>query len=142
MVWGKTPDAVLAAMGVPPDFRCETSAQTVKPRYIHRAAGETDIYFVANGSPQAVDAECMFRVKGKRPEFWHPDTGRIEPVAVYDEAAEGTRIPIWFDPGRVGVRGVSARDAGGGPRRCADLRRQGRAGRLPVVLNDSISACE
>ena len=98
VIWGKTPDAVLAAMGVPPDFRCQISAQTVKPRYIHRTAGDTDIYFVANGSPRAVDAECIFRVKGKRPEFWHPDTGRIEPVAVYEEAADGTRIPIWFDP--------------------------------------------
>ncbi len=98
MIWGKTPEAVLAAMGVPPDFRCQISAQTVKPRYIHRTAGDTDIYFVANGSPRAVDAECIFRVKGKRPEFWHPDTGRIEPVAVYEEAADGTRIPIWFDP--------------------------------------------
>ena len=45
-----------------------------------------------------MDAECIFRVKGKRPEFWHPDTGRIEPVAVYDEVEDGTRMPIWFDP--------------------------------------------
>ena len=95
---GQDARAVLAAMDVPPDFRCHISAQTVTPHCIHRAAGDTDIYFVANGSPQAVDAECVSRVKGKRPEFWRPDTGRIEPVAVYDETADGTRMPIWFDP--------------------------------------------
>ncbi len=98
VVWGKTPEAVLAAEGVPPDFRCEISAKTAKLRYIHRADGETDVYFVANGGSQAVDAQCIFRVKGKRPEFWHPDTGRIEPVAIYDEVKDGTRIPVWFDP--------------------------------------------
>ena len=42
--------------------------------------------------------DCTFRVKGKRPEFWHPDTGRIEPVAAYEEVDGRTRIPIWFEP--------------------------------------------
>jgi hypothetical protein len=33
-----------------------------------------------------------------RPEFWWPDTGRTEPVLVYDEVRNGTQIPISMDP--------------------------------------------
>ena len=115
MICGKTPEAVLAEMGVPPDFRSEKiTSQTPTSRYIHRAADGVDIYFVSNASPRAVDADCTFRVKGKRPELWHPDTGRIEPVAVYQEVDGGTRIPMWFDPsGSVFV--VFRPDAGAAP---------------------------
>jgi hypothetical protein len=98
VICGKTPEAVLAEIGVPPDFRSEKiTAQTPTSRYIHRAADGADIYFVSNANPHAVDADCTFRVKGKRPEFWYPDTGRVEPVAAYQEIDGGTRIPIWFD---------------------------------------------
>jgi hypothetical protein len=98
IVCGKTPEAVLAEMGVVPDFQSNISAQTPTARYIHRIADGTDIYFVSNSSPRAVETECVFRVSGRRPEFWHPDTGRIEPVGVYQEVKGGTRIPLWLDP--------------------------------------------
>jgi hypothetical protein len=104
IIWGKTPQSVLAEMGVPPDFRSSAGPPPdVIPtapaiRYIHRAVDGTDIFFVANGFAEAVELQCVFRVKGKRPEFWWPDTGRIEPVAVYDEVGEGTRMPIRLDP--------------------------------------------
>ena len=48
----------------------------------------------ARGAP----ARCTFRVGGKRPEFWYPDTGRTEPVAVYSATKEDTQIPVCFDP--------------------------------------------
>ncbi len=98
VVWGKTPEAVLAAMRVPPDFRCESAGGQGGLRYIHRSVEGTDVYFVANGTQQTPEMLCTFRVKGKRPEFWWPDTGRIERVAVYDEVEDGTRVPIWFNP--------------------------------------------
>jgi hypothetical protein len=50
-----------------------------------------------------------------RPEFWWPDTGRTEPVLVYDEVQNGTQIPIIMDPsGSVFVifRAETAPDAG------------------------------
>jgi hypothetical protein len=40
----------------------------------------------------------MFRVAGRRPELWWPDTGRIECPAVYEERDGLTRVPIHFDP--------------------------------------------
>ena len=126
IVWGKTPEAVLAEMGVPPDFRPNLPSDALGLRYIHRAVDGTDVYFVANGHPQALDVQCTFRVKGKRPEFWRPDTGRIEPVAVYDEIGDGTRIPIWFDPsGSLFV--VFRPDASPAPDRVVALSRDGKS---------------
>ena len=97
IVWGKTPEVVLAEMGIPRDFRGISSTGQANLSYIHRTVGQTDLFFVANGSPQPLDVQCTFRVKGKRPEFWRPDTGRIEQVAACDDVSDGTKIPIWFD---------------------------------------------
>ena len=72
-ICGKTPEVVLAEMGVPPDFRGEKiTSQTPTSRYIHRAADGCDAYFVSNASPRAVDTDCTFRVKGKRPSCGMP----------------------------------------------------------------------
>ncbi|MBN2163785.1 MAG: hypothetical protein JXR25_14970 [Pontiellaceae bacterium] len=88
-----SPADVLAAIGVGPDF------QASRPlRYIHRVVDDKDVYFVANPSPATVKAVCTFRVSGKRPEAWFPDTGRIEPISVFEESEGCTRIPLCFEP--------------------------------------------
>lgn len=62
--------------------------------YCHRQTEDADIYFVANPAPAAVEARCTFRVDGKQPEFWDPETGRIEPAAVWEQTKDGTRVLI------------------------------------------------
>lgn len=42
--------------------------------FTHRKDGKTDIYFVAGTGT----AECIFRVKDRRPELWCPVTGQIQ----------------------------------------------------------------
>ena len=93
IVAGKTPAEILSAMKVPPDF-----VATRPLRHIHRALADKDLYFVANSAPQAMDAVCTFRVTGKTPQAWFPDTGRIEPISVFEEADGCTRIPLRFEP--------------------------------------------
>jgi hypothetical protein len=93
VVTGKSPQQVLAGLGVGPDFSAPPFI-----RWIHRSAGGTEIYFVASRNPQPTEAMCAFRVSGRRPEFWRPETGRVEPVAVYEQAGGTTRIPIHFEP--------------------------------------------
>ena len=66
-------------------------------RYIHRRIEGSDVYFVANKDPQPEEAVCCFRVHGKRPELWWPETGRMEPAAVYDEADGCVRLPLRLD---------------------------------------------
>ncbi|MHB1036825.1 MAG: glycosyl hydrolase [Pirellulales bacterium] len=90
---GVAPEKLLAQLGTAPDF-------TSRPRlnYIHRAVGDTDIYFVANPKPQAVAATCTFRVTGKQPELWRPDGGRIERAAMFRGQDGGTQVRLTLGP--------------------------------------------
>jgi hypothetical protein len=89
---------LLAARGVPPDFAFQAADSSQCLRFIHRLAGGTDLYFVANKYPFPEDVLCSFRVHGRRPELWWPKTGRIERVAIYDERDGCVRLPIHLDP--------------------------------------------
>lgn len=89
---------VMSKLGVPPDFDFQAKSGTRSLRFVHRSLDGADIYFVANKLPQAEQALCAFRVQGKRPEIWRPDTGRMESPAVHDEADGLVRLPISFEP--------------------------------------------
>ena len=67
-------------------------------RYIHRRIGETDVYFVANGSTESFATDCFFRGTGRQPELWHPESGRIAPLAAYYWCSGRTCIPLQFGP--------------------------------------------
>jgi hypothetical protein len=72
---------------------------TARPlRYIHRRVDGTEVYFVANPNAQPVQARCAFRVTGKRPEFWHPDTGQIESCERWQPEATRTVMQLSLDP--------------------------------------------
>jgi hypothetical protein len=83
----------LAKQGLAPDFRADRAL-----RYIHRRIGEADVYFVANGSSEGCEATCTFRVTGKQPELWHPETGSVAPVAAYQEKEGCTQVHLRLGP--------------------------------------------
>ena len=66
--------------------------------WIHRRDGDADLYFVANPQHRPVDALCTFRVAGKRPELWNPETGTRALAAAFVADGGGTRVPIHFTP--------------------------------------------
>ena len=93
VVWGTPLEEVLKQDGVKPDFLCG------RPwRFNHRHAGDTDVYFVANGQPFEATTTCAFRVTGKVPELWSPDTGQIERAGVYEEKDGVTRVSLTLGP--------------------------------------------
>jgi hypothetical protein len=89
---------LLERAGVPPDFAFTSADSTAGLRYIHKRIGDTDVYFVANKNPYDTEAVCSFRVTGKQPELWRPDTGRTAPAAAYATKAGVTEIPLRFEP--------------------------------------------
>jgi len=97
IIWGKTADEVLKEMNVPPDFSYDDSHGGPSLRYNHHALGATDYYFVANKLDQAVAGTAHFRIDGRPPEFWWPQTGRTEPVAIYTQRNGVTSIPMQLD---------------------------------------------
>jgi len=93
VIWGKRLDKVLAALGSQPDF--ESSA---KVRFTHRRSADAEIYFVANPKAESVTTTAAFRVSGKAPELWWPESGRIERPVVYDAAGGVVRLPLSLGP--------------------------------------------
>ena len=67
-------------------------------RYIHRRIGDADVYFVANGTSQSFATTCSFRVTGKQPELWHPETGLIADLPCYEEQDGCTNVLLQFGP--------------------------------------------
>ncbi len=102
---GRALQQVLGDMNVRPDFTYE-SHFAAKLVYIHRVVDDTDIYFVSNqgGQPQAVT--CSFRIAGRAPQLWHPESGAIAPAPLYTEAEGRTRRAVAARSVRLGVRGL------------------------------------
>jgi hypothetical protein len=95
--WGEPVAEVLAAAKTPPDFEYSRPEPDSHLVWIHRHDGDTDIYFVANQKRRAEDLTGSFRVDGREPELWDPDTGEIK-AASYQIADGRTTVPLHFDP--------------------------------------------
>jgi len=96
VIWGEPLKQVLRKMGLRPDF--EYLKPDAKLSFIHRVVNETDIYFVSNQGRRSQEVECTFRVAGKVPELWHPDTGKMEMAPEYRVEDGRTIIPLRFEP--------------------------------------------
>jgi hypothetical protein len=96
--WGKTARGVLAGDAVLPDFQFSGGDPNMALDYIHRRDGEAEIYFVANRSNHFEQADCTFRVAGKRPELWDPITGRTRPAVAWSQADGCTTLSLDLAP--------------------------------------------
>jgi hypothetical protein len=93
VIWGQPLATVLEQLPSAPDF-----ASTAKLNWIHRTIGDTEVYFVANPAGFAAETKCTFRVKGRQPELWDPQTGDISALPIYENAAAGVAVPLRFEP--------------------------------------------
>ena len=92
VVWGAPLAGVLAALKTPKDVEY-SAVLDGGLSWIHRRAGDAEIYFVANGADRAVDIDARFRVSGKEAELWRPMTGEIAPAA-YTIGDGRTTVPL------------------------------------------------
>ena len=77
----------------PPDVICPAGML-----WTHRKAGDEDYYFITNQKAAARVETLSFRVKGRAPELWWPESGRIEKPAVYEVGADRVRLPLALGP--------------------------------------------
>lgn len=68
-------EEALKRLKILPDF---TAPEGIT--WIHRTAGDADIYFVASSADHPVVVPCTFRVTGKHAELWNPETGETRPL--------------------------------------------------------------
>ncbi|GAB4036308.1 glycosyl hydrolase [Spirosoma gilvum] len=64
--------------------------------YVHRQTADTDLYWLDNRSETTNEATVSFRVTGKVPELWHPETGKVEKVS-YQIKDGRTIVPLKFE---------------------------------------------
>lgn len=98
LVWGKTAREVMQAAGVGPDFEHAGVSDAGTIDWIHRTAGDTDIYYVTSRWPTAEKIEATFRVSGRQPELWDPVTGRTRDATAFRQKDGRTTVPLEFDP--------------------------------------------
>ena len=89
---------LLSKLGIEPDFEYTSRRPDAAVTWLHRRVDNADVYFVANRHRRADDVVCSFRVAGKRPEFWQPETGTIRSAAVYSYKGGRTHVPIHLEP--------------------------------------------
>jgi hypothetical protein len=88
----ETTEQILIGSGLPPDFESDGPI-----RFTHRRRDETEIYFVSNRSAELVEADCYFRVAGRKPELWDPLTGSTRRLPAYSEHEGRTLVHLRFE---------------------------------------------
>ena len=105
-VWGaKNPNVsvnqplaqVLQAKKIAPDFTYSKPQTDTEILYVHRRLPDQDLYWVNNREARVVEMESGFRVTGKAPELWYPETGKTEPAS-YRIANGRTTVPLRLNP--------------------------------------------
>lgn len=122
-----TPVQALQKLGVATDF-----ASNQRLRHIHRTTGDTDLYFVSNPQNTPVTANCSFRIAGKMPELWWPETGLVERAAMYREDNGLTHVTFSLPPS--GSVFVVFRNPGAGIDPIVQVTRNGKS---VVAVSDS-----
>jgi len=77
----KSLSEALSSLGIKKDFSYVKQSANSNLLYVHRRLPDLDIYWINNRSEQHESTEAEFRLEGKTPELWHPETGRREPVS-------------------------------------------------------------
>jgi hypothetical protein len=89
IIWGTPLRQVLNEMKIAQDFAGSEAVD-----FIHRRDGDAEIYFVRNKQPQPVAVNLSFRVANREPEFWDPQTGKIERAAIYRQTQGRMETPV------------------------------------------------
>lgn len=89
---GDSLDESFAKLQITPDVSCPEDIL-----WKHRRDGDTEIYFLSNQKDAARTERISFRVAGKTPELWWPETGRIDQAPPFTAADGRVSVPVDFD---------------------------------------------
>jgi len=94
---GQSLTDVFNALKVAPDFDYSKPENDTRILFAHRRLAEGDLYFVDNRNDRDETVDATFRVAGRAPELWHPETGKADPVS-YQIADGRTTVPLHLEP--------------------------------------------
>jgi hypothetical protein len=64
----------------------------------HRSEPGREIYFIANQENKVRDETISFRVSGKEPELWWPESGKIEAAPAFKLQGDRVEVPLHLEP--------------------------------------------
>ena len=82
----------------PPDVALPDDAQSDGLTFIHRRAGDKDIYFLTNLQPEKISTTLSFRITGKRVDIWDAMSGQVKQLPEYRTTMTHTEIPLTLFP--------------------------------------------
>ena len=85
---------ILKGVNIPEDIIIRNASSKIL--YVHRQTTDQDIYWLNNRSENTNEAEISFRLTGKTPVLWHPQTGKTEKVS-YQIKDGRTIVPLKFE---------------------------------------------
>lgn len=94
---GKSPAEAVGSLSVPPDFSFKKDSPESEVLFVHRKLADREIYWVNHRADIREPIQASFRVSGKTPEIWNPDTGEIRPVSYRSENGR-TLITLDMEP--------------------------------------------
>ena len=94
IIYGLTAREVLEDMEVVPDIQVSPGENEKHLDFIHRKSADYQVYFIRNKDSLARNMEVSFRVSGRKPEFWYPGSGEMQPVIHYRAESSGITIPM------------------------------------------------
>ncbi|HPT21097.1 MAG TPA: glycosyl hydrolase [Bacteroidales bacterium] len=97
VIAGQTIAEVLTSLKITPDFEYTRPQKNTELLFVHRKLDNTDLYWINNRNKQVEELDATFRIKGKIPEIWHPETGKIE-QASYNITAGRTTVSLKLEP--------------------------------------------
>ncbi len=108
VVWGKSIRDVLLEKGVIPDFTNNSTREYERESgspahhynidYIHRNTETADIYYIVNRNDHPDYINATFRVTGKIPELWYPETGKSVDHKIFTSDKNSTSLPLFLEP--------------------------------------------
>ena len=94
IVWGRAPGDVLAELGRSKDFEAIAAAPKSGILFAHRQEGPDDVYFVANHRNEPAKFTGRFRIRGRSPQAWNPETGEITSLSATGTSGDCTDVPL------------------------------------------------
>jgi len=94
---GKSTGDVLNAISVGPDFTYTKPETDTKLLYVHRRLPDREIYWINSRNNRVENLEATFRLSGKLPQLWSPETGKTEPLS-YSIAEGVTKVKLHLEP--------------------------------------------
>ncbi|MEG1864863.1 MAG: glycosyl hydrolase [Alistipes sp.] len=92
---GYSLEEIFAELGNVPDCGYDLSLPVL---FGHRTTDDAELYFVTNQSESPLDFQADFRVTGRMPEWWQPETGAMRDLPVYRIGEKSTQVPMHLEP--------------------------------------------